>query len=126
MTNKKKGFNIEGDKNNSIVFLGSTKELKIKEYPDEIVQEALIISGKLSSHYSKKFPFVDFDEFFSISMVAISQALKTYKKEKGSFDNWCSHYIYSRFNNFLLKEKRKHILIRKLKDRIKTVNGISL
>jgi len=48
-------------------------------------------------------------------MVAITQALKTYKKDKGNFNIWCANYIYSRFNNFLLKEKRKQQMMKELR-----------
>jgi len=95
-----------------------------KEYPDKLVQEAISIAEKLSHHYSKKFPDVDFSEFYSVSMIAITQALRTFNKKKGSFDFWCSFYIYGRFHNLLLKEKRKQDMIKRLQE--KYYNGISI
>jgi len=78
------------------------------------VKDSLETARKLSRHYSCKFPEVDYDEFYSISQVAIAQALKTYKPAKGKLHTWVSHYIYSRFHDYLTREykKQKNILIK--------------
>jgi DNA-directed RNA polymerase specialized sigma24 family protein len=74
------------------------------------LSEALTTAKKLSRHYSVKFPEVDYDEFYSISLIAIAEALRTYRK-KGTLNYWCARYIYSRFYDYLRKEKKKNCLL---------------
>ena len=84
---------------------------KRASYTDLQLQTLIFSAQKLSNHYHQKFPCVETDEFFSIALVAIAEALRSYQKNKGTLHSWTSHYIYARFHNFLVRKYKKQQMI---------------
>lgn len=80
---------------------------KFASYTEQQIQSTLSTAIKLSYYYAKKFPDVGFDEFYSISLVAIAEGLITYNKRKGTISSWISHYIYARFHTYLIRKYKK-------------------
>lgn len=78
------------------------------------LQNILSLCRKLSLRFTKIFPDISPDEFFSVSLVAVGEGLKTYNSEKGDLKYWISLYVCSRFIDFLRKEKKKKLLKEKL------------
>lgn len=90
----------------------AVKPHKVKHYyTDEQLQFLIFTAKRLSYHYHRKFPNIDFDEFFSIAQVAIAEALKSYKKNKGTLHSWVSHYIYARFHNYITRNYKRKVII---------------
>jgi hypothetical protein len=89
---------------------------------DQQLQSLLITAQKLSHYHHIKFPDIDYDEFYSISQVAIAEALKTYKPTKGKLNLWVRAYLYARFNKYLIRQyKKQKDILNKLR-----VLGISI
>ena len=66
----------------------------------EQLQSLLVTAEKLSRHYSKKYPDIDYQEFYSISQVAITKALQRYNPRKGKLLPRVKIFIYERFNQY--------------------------
>ncbi len=67
----------------------------------EQLQSLLITAEKLSHHYAKKYPDIEWKEFYSISQVAITKALQRYNPRKGKLLPRVKIFIYEKFNKYI-------------------------
>lgn len=83
---------------------------------NEQTNSALKIAAILSSRYHQKFSFIEYSEFYSVSLLGVGKAINKWKKKKmiGNWEGFVKICIQCEIRDFLRKHKKYRALKEKL------------
>jgi len=82
----------------------------------EKIQSGIKLACILSSRYHQKFPFLEYNEFYSVALLGVGKAIKKWEKKKmaGNWRGFVKICIQCEIRDFLRRHKRYRAIKEKL------------